>query len=266
MSHSEIETLLGAYALDAVDPSEARLVEEHLLECPRCRAEVAAHREVAALLGNVGGETPGHLWERIAGEIEAEDATDREGPGLPLPLLSVLRGDSAGPPPAVPAPVSVPRRSWRRAPLAIASLAAALAVVVGLLSAKVVDLNHQVSGVQAALLRNGVAQEAYAARTVAHGTVQLTSVTAGGPHARILVLPDGEGYWVGRLARLASNRTYQLWALVGHRLVSVGILGPAPDYAAVHVEPDMKVFMVTAEPEGGTVQPTGPVLARGTLS
>ena len=36
----EIEALLGAYALDAVDLHEARIVEEYLLANPRARAEV----------------------------------------------------------------------------------------------------------------------------------------------------------------------------------------------------------------------------------
>ncbi len=34
MAHHEIEELLGAYALDAVDADEARLVEDHLADCP----------------------------------------------------------------------------------------------------------------------------------------------------------------------------------------------------------------------------------------
>ena len=69
-SHDEIAELLGAYALHAVEPDEVELVEAHLEGCPRCRAEVAAHREVAALLGNSGGDAPDGLWERIASRLE----------------------------------------------------------------------------------------------------------------------------------------------------------------------------------------------------
>ena len=59
MTHAEIAELLGAYALDAVSPDEAAEIEEHLAECPRCRAEVSAHREVAGVLGNLSGTAPG---------------------------------------------------------------------------------------------------------------------------------------------------------------------------------------------------------------
>ena len=70
MAHHEIEELLGAYALDAVDAEEARVVEEHLLVCPRCRAEVAEHREVAALLTSGTSEpVPDGVWNRIAADL-----------------------------------------------------------------------------------------------------------------------------------------------------------------------------------------------------
>ena len=72
--HQDIEELLGAYALDAVDPDEARLVEEHLVECPRCRAEVAAHREVAALLtSGTSDPVPDGVWDRITADLGDND-------------------------------------------------------------------------------------------------------------------------------------------------------------------------------------------------
>ncbi|MEA3055576.1 MAG: hypothetical protein QOD30_1008, partial [Actinomycetota bacterium] len=51
-SHDEIQELLGAYALDAVDPDERSDVEDHLRDCARCRAEVAEHRDTAAFLAH----------------------------------------------------------------------------------------------------------------------------------------------------------------------------------------------------------------------
>ena len=56
--YDEYSELLGAYALDAVDPDERDRIELHLTECPRCRAEVADHREVAAFLAQPGGSAP----------------------------------------------------------------------------------------------------------------------------------------------------------------------------------------------------------------
>ena len=73
MDHEQIQELLGAFALDAVDSDEARVVEEHLAECPRCRAEVDGHFEVAGALGNHVDPVPGHLWQQIAQGIEGSE-------------------------------------------------------------------------------------------------------------------------------------------------------------------------------------------------
>ncbi|HEY1733950.1 MAG TPA: zf-HC2 domain-containing protein, partial [Acidimicrobiales bacterium] len=51
LRHREIEDILAAYALDAVDATEAATVEAHLAGCPLCRAELDGYRETAAALG-----------------------------------------------------------------------------------------------------------------------------------------------------------------------------------------------------------------------
>ena len=72
-THEEIRELLGVYALDAVDPETAVMVEEHLQTCIRCTTEVAQHHEVAGLLANSGGASPPALWDRIASELDGSD-------------------------------------------------------------------------------------------------------------------------------------------------------------------------------------------------
>ena len=72
MPRSEIDDLLGAYALDAVDADERELVERHLAGDPAARAEVDEMRETAAVLASlpVADEgAPADLWDRIAGAI-----------------------------------------------------------------------------------------------------------------------------------------------------------------------------------------------------
>jgi len=59
MTHPEIEELLAPTPSTAVSPEEATELEQHLAECPRCRAELAAHRAVAGVLGNLSGTRPG---------------------------------------------------------------------------------------------------------------------------------------------------------------------------------------------------------------
>ncbi len=86
-TEAEIEELLGAYALDALEPEEAALVEEHLRTCVRCSAEVARHHEVAGLMANSGGDAPGELWDRIAERLEPVPAPswDRLAARLDVP-------------------------------------------------------------------------------------------------------------------------------------------------------------------------------------
>ena len=67
--HDEFSELLGAYALDAVDPDEAQELELHLRTCAVCAQEVAEHREVASLLVHSGSTAPDGVWDRIASEL-----------------------------------------------------------------------------------------------------------------------------------------------------------------------------------------------------
>ncbi|MCU1495417.1 MAG: hypothetical protein JWO62_3181 [Acidimicrobiaceae bacterium] len=267
MKHAEIEELLGTYALDAVDAEEALAVEEHLATCPRCRAEVAAHREVAALLGNSGGAAPEGLWEQIAGALEGDFSE--------LPAVPDLEAVRAARAPAVPGPsVSssgsgrpLARRRLRPVAISLGALAAALAVVVGLLADKVGSLEQQVTSITSALSTNGIAQQAaLAVADPQHRSVVLAPA-AGERRAVLVLLPSGQAYLMneGALHALPGDHTYQLWALVSGRLVSVGLLGSSPGDVPVRVTSNMTKFMVTAEPLGGTVQPTSPVVVQGNV-
>ena len=125
LSHEELRELTGAYALDAVEPDERELVELHLMECPRCRAEVAEFREVAAFLAHNGYIAPEGLWDRISGALEE----------TPPPL------DLA---PVVPLPAR--RSTGMRIAAAVAAAAAVMAVFFGV---KVVDQGNQLDRIEA---------------------------------------------------------------------------------------------------------------------
>ncbi|MBO0732195.1 MAG: zf-HC2 domain-containing protein, partial [Acidimicrobiaceae bacterium] len=70
LTHDEITELLGAFALDAVEPDEAEAIESHLRTCPRCREEVRSLQGAAAALAAPGGEAPPGVWDGIAAQIE----------------------------------------------------------------------------------------------------------------------------------------------------------------------------------------------------
>jgi anti-sigma factor RsiW len=247
VTEAEIESLLGAYALDAVDEDERAEVEAHLATCPRCRAEVAAHREVAALMANGSVAAPEGLWDRIAGELSPE--LPATAPGAAELLAQLPR----------------PARLERRHPRAFAgalALAAAVMVVVALLSLQVANLTQQVHSPKAGL-------SAAVDSVLAHQHRTITLTAADRSHdATVVIGSDDEGYWIGsNLAQLPSSETYQLWTVVrGKEIVSLGVLGPDPKAtSAFRLAPDMGRLMVTVEPEGGTPGPTTPAVVSAVL-
>jgi anti-sigma factor RsiW len=242
-----IQELLGAYALDSVDPEEAALVNDHLANCPRCRQEDDRHRETIGLLAAAGRTAPDQVWDRIAGTIGRQTPPDR--PSLPR-LVSAAR------PPA---------RSRRVRPLrALAfAAAAAVAVLVGVGTARIGNLDHQVQQLRTA--RGGLA-DALVDPSARHLT--LTTTAAGQPIGQLIILPSGASWLVGsELPVLVPAHTYQLWSIVGGRAVSVSLLGAHPDTVAFRVDPTAppQAYLITIEPAGGgVVAPTSSPVAKAT--
>jgi hypothetical protein len=244
LTHDEAAELLGAYALDAVDAAEREAIDQHLNECPRCRAEVADHRTVASFLGSAGGRAPDGLWDRIAGSLE-------EAP----PELKL-------------APV-VPIRERRSVSLRVgAAVAAVAAGVIALLGAEVVHLNDQVDHL-AAPERPDTALLSAATHALADPQTQRVSMrsTDGVLSAEVALTSDGTGFLVAdRLPALPDDRTYQLWALANGQKISAGVLGARPQVIAFRYAPSgLSGFAVTDEQAGGVVSTQNAPVALGTL-
>lgn len=264
LSHDQMIEYLGAYALDALDPDEMAMVEGHLETCPRCAEEVEAHRGVAGLLGNSGGDAPEHLWDRIAGQLEAPAEVDTEPPVIPLmPRPAAARSTAAR-----------GRGRTRRLttnPWLTGAIAAAV-VVIAALGVQVSRLSNRVGQLQVAGQEAALTQAAQSALTDPQARkVALTAAhTSGPPIAEIVVLPSGTAFVVDdHLPKLSSNQTYQLWGDVGGDLVSLGLLGSRPADVPFRVDPGVRVmsFAVTAERAGGVVRTTHvPVAVSQTLA
>lgn len=251
---SQFADLLGVYALDALDPDEAELVGHHLRTCPRCAQEVDQHRETVVLLAGGGGSAPDEVWDRISSAISGDMERSAARPAPRLVSVGASR-----------------RPRWRRPVLATAlAAAAAIAAVVGVQTARVDQLNHRVNQLSAAARQTGGFQGLAAALvdpTARH--YSLTSTSAGGrPVGQLVILTSGASYLVGsRLPQVASDRTYQLWSMVDGRAISVGLLGDHPGTVAFTVDPTVPIsaYLVTVEPAGGVVTPTGPPVAQATV-
>jgi hypothetical protein len=233
LTHAEIQRLLGAYALDAVDGEEAEIVELHVRDCPRCRAEVNDHREVAALMAHTGRPAPAELWSRIASSLEV--SPEHGSPALELSRFTA-------------------RRSRRTVSLRVAAaLSAAAALIVGVLGVKVLQDGNRID----ALARPRPSQQLLAAANAAlvDGAARRLTLRSADRRlsADVVMLPDGTGYLVkANLPAVGDDEVYQLWALIGTSKISAGVLGRHPSLAAFKVDANLSGLAITRERAPGS--------------
>jgi anti-sigma-K factor RskA len=254
MSHDEASDLLGVYALDAVDGDEFTELEEHLETCPRCRAELDNLREVAAAMGNSVEPVPEGLWSQIALRLpeEREDEEPRPMPRLTPGARPPFRASTDG-----------RDRRHRTMVATVGALAVAAAAVAVVLGIGLVRADNKVSNLQAA-----PSAVSAALRTPGHHIVELDSSSSRAELAQVVVVPSGQGYLVSsKLPTLGDDRTYQLWAIEGKQPISLGLLGGSPRRAAFTMAGAARPsrLSITAEPKGGSVSPTSPIIATGTV-
>lgn len=220
----ELDALLGAYALDALDAGERARVDAYLEGNPSARAEVDDLRETAAALAlapvaGANEPAPPELWDRIASTIAAEQTV-------------------------APADDELARRRARRTSTSsrvLSVVAVAAAVVAVVLGAQVLSLHRQLND----------------AKNPGGRTVALAAPN-GAELARVVLAPDGSGRLVNEhLATLPANRTYQLWAMMGDKqhptVVSAGVLGNDLRRANFKVAGPLVGLAVTVEQAGGVV-------------
>ncbi len=241
LTHSQIEELLGAYALDAVDMQEAAAVLAHLGECPRCASEVSAHQEVASKLAQAGAPAPEGLWDRIAVALEE--------PPPALELARVSPFSSKRDP--------VPMRA------AVGVLAAAVAVT-GILGVQVIRQENRVDELTAEMRHGALEQAAASANADARAERVTLRSEDGSTYAEAVIQPNGKCYLVRHnLPGLSGDRTYQLWGKVGNRTISLGVLGPNPGVVAFNANGELTTVAITSEEGGGSSLPSGQPLLRG---
>ena len=239
-THEELQELLGAYALDAVEPDEVALVEAHLADCPRCRAELAEHREVAGLLGQSGSDAPEGVWDRIAASLA----------DVPPPLRREVQRERRA------------ARSWTRSRILGTAAAAVAAAVVVVLGISVVNLRREVDDLQN---RGGdVALAAQQAMTAPDARIAHLS-GSGGLAAAAVVRADGQGYFLAAGLPALDHRIYQLWgASQSGQIVSLGTV-PGPGIYAFTADPSVRTVMVTEE-NAPVAAPTSAPIITGTLA
>ncbi len=250
MTHSEIQELLGAFALDAVDADEARAIETHLTTCDECRREVDEHREIVSRMAGAGISPPRHVWNSIAEQLNV----------APVPRVA----DSA-----LARLVNDARPRSNRA-LKVALSVAAAAVVLALGSGvQALRLQHEVDHLNA--LSGSSAITTALQRALLDPSTQRVTLTAAsttGPAAEVVLPSSGQAFIVNRhLPSLGHDSTYQLWGIAQGRAISLGLLGSNPGTIAVAVSAGttVRTFAITVEPSGGVVVPDHQPVATGTV-
>lgn len=270
VEHEAIGELLGAYALDAVAPEEADLVEHHLFDCRRCRTEVDQHREMAAALGNSVLSLPPALWDRIAQQLAATPRWSVGGG--PAPLLTALPSEGGeertGGRLQGKASAPAPRKPARVLRWTMAAVAAAAVALIAVLSVNLTHTNNQLGRARQAL--TGVADATAfqtALSTPGHRVVSLQS-PSGPSVGEVVVVPGGRGYLLASsMPALSADQTYQLWALFGAKAISLGLLGNHPKGAAFTISSGTPTQLaLTVEPAGGVSTPDRLPVATGSLA
>jgi anti-sigma-K factor RskA len=231
----ELDELLGAYALDAVDADDRRRIEDYLAVNPRAAAEVQAHREVATMLAFTGMDAPDDLWGRITDEI----------------------GDQAPPPPPGPVLASVmsldehPRRRRLASVAPWAMTAAAVLALVFVTFGQAADPVAPDEPLASAVEIARADRDSLVTTLVADGSE--VSVEA-------VIDQDGHGYVLARdLPTLPDAQTYQLWGVVENGdVISLGIFGPNPEIETFTVDAPVSALAITIEQYPGVISDGNP--------
>ncbi|HET7386159.1 MAG TPA: anti-sigma factor [Nocardioidaceae bacterium] len=223
--NTELHTLSGAYALDALGQEEVEAFRTHLEQCQACRIEVAELQATAAeLAASETATPPAALRARVLA------AASRE-PQLPPEVrwISTARA-----------------RRW------MPRLLTAAAAVVVIVLAAVFGIGHLIGGEQPTM-------SAAASRVFHAGDAQTsTAHTSNGGVVTVAVSRQNGKMAVetDQLPSLGSAQTYQLWTVRAGTATSAGVVSDLSSGAAMPLPAAGTTVAITIEPAGGSRQPT----------
>lgn len=229
---TDLHTLSGAFALNALSAEEAEQFRQHLEACAVCRQEVRELQQAAARMGmSEAALPPAYLKVRV---LSAADRT---------PQLPPRTGGAGGGGTVIEVP---PHRWGRRLLLAAAAVVLVVAGGIG-----ISQIGND-SGEQQSLLAEGVVRVFEA--DDAH---KAEMPTENGGKIRVAASPELNQMAVDtdELPPLDGQHVYQLWAVHGEAMESVAVLEPEKGAYMDMPTPDTEVA-ITVEPLGGSEQPT----------
>jgi anti-sigma-K factor RskA len=270
MSNPEPESpqdLAAAYALGALEPEEARRFEAYLAGSPEAQRDVAEFREAAALLalGEADAFPGPELRDRVLARVGREKT----------------RAISGG---AQPGQRRIPWVMW-------GALAASLVLAVGL-GLEVVSQRQDLADLRGEVATGGqllfkreqqlkereqqLRQREATLNAIMEPSVEMYQLTASGDAE-----PGIQLFWNReknvaivhgfRLKPVPTGQAYQLWFIEDGKPVPSVTFKPEPSGHAkvedvkVPTQGKLSAAAITVEPEGGSPQPTSPILLVGSL-
>jgi anti-sigma-K factor RskA len=253
---SDLHTLAGAYAMDAVPPSERAAFERHLASCEPCRQEVRGLRDATAALAAATAVQPSAAFQEATLRAAAQIRQLPPADAAPTPPWRALRRQRRG------------VRSWR--PRMGVALAGAVACVLAVAAI--------VAGISAYGMHSRLDQD--------QGHDHAVAMVLGAPDAKMMSTPVTTGgtatvvmshreralvFTAADLRVLPSSESYELWLMgpagnkpAGMINVSGGGKMASPMVVAGLSSGD-RVGM-TVEPAGGSPHPTTPLVVVIVLS
>lgn len=287
-SDEDLDALLGAYALDAVDDVERREVEAYLRRSPQAREEVREHHEVAMALATTPGLAPDALWNRIEATMAENERTS--SPVTPITPVAPItfdpvqtRDKNSGRSNRRGTVVALPRR-WPIPAIAAAVIVASFGAVTLRQHGTIQQLRTDVASAKTNAAQNKaradriqrVLTEASTLEPAARErTIKQLLVTSGTAVAQlasgnqkgiveIVVAKNGQGYLISKaLPPLAKGHTYQLWGVSDEVVLSLGVLGSAPSTLEFAAHENWTKFVLTEELSPGVSSSKQPAFAVG---
>lgn len=255
-------TLLGAYALGALDADEAAAVRRHLDACPDCRVELVGYETVTDLLPWGAEPRPAPLRARAG--LLARVAELGANPPEHLVLLAA--------PPRPPRRVRVRVLSARRAWLAVVP-AAVLALALGINALFMQDrIQQQQNQIQTLEDDKGKITQALLVDSAARYVSELTG-TGAAPQARARLFLDREANYGVLLAinlrEPDEGQGYVAWLHgngVWERLGELTLDKQGRSQMAITPRnsiDDYDSFVITIEADPSVAAPAGPAILSG---
>jgi anti-sigma-K factor RskA len=249
IDETHVLELLPAYALECLDEAETRLVAEHLPGCHLCRTELRAFQEVTGQLAYLAPKAlpSPDLRSQLQDRIQDLSSTRAQS----------IRSQSSR---SQASRLQAERQHVFKRLVPVGAIMSLVLIVI--LLASNILLWQRLNSLE--VLAGPLGMRAI--------TLQNTDVA---PQASAFVIISSEGEHgvlvVDELPQLESGREYQLWLVRGEQSTSAAVFAvDETGYRGTRIEAPESLFnyssvRVTIEPEGGSEQPEGDEVLKGSL-